>query len=86
MFLITVASSVGATGQWFDFVDGTKEKLLRGEFKQEGTELLQQRAISSDVPIPIPRVPDGLRRVGHGACKVTTLAAEAAPFIGRHFL
>jgi len=86
MSLVAVTSSVGATGQWLDFVDGAEEELLRGEFEQKGAELLQQRAISSDVSIPVPRVPDGLRRVGHGACKVTALAAEAAPFIGRYFL
>jgi hypothetical protein len=86
MSLLAVAFSIGAAGKWFDLMDRTKEKLLRGQLKEEGAELLQQGAVSGNISIPVPRVPHRTWRVGYGSRKVTTLPAEAAPLIRRNFL
>jgi hypothetical protein len=86
MSLLTIAFSVGAAGNWFDLMDRTEEKLLRGQLEEEGAELLQQGAVSGNISIPVTRVPHRTWRVGYGSRKVATLAAEAAPLIRRNFL
>jgi hypothetical protein len=86
MLFQTILFPICQAGKGLYVMDGAEKEILGRQFKQEGTESLEQGSIARYVRIPVTRVFYGIRRIRHGSRQLAAFPAKTAPLAGRNSL